>query len=98
MKITDEMMENLARLARLQFKDDEKQELKGDLEKMIEFVNKLNDIDTAGVEPVLHMTETMNVLRSDEIANTVTPQQGLLNAPNKEGRFFKVPKVIKKDN
>ena len=97
MTITDEMMDNLSKLARLQFTNEEKQELKADLEKMIEFMDRLKNIDTTGVQPALHITDVVNVLREDEIKEQITASEGLLNAPLKEGRFFKVPKVIKKE-
>ena len=98
MEITSEMIDRLAHLARLQFSEEEKKELKVDLERMIEFVEKLKEVDTAGVEPLLHITDAVNVLREDEIKQTITKQEVLLNAPLTDGNFFKVPKVIKKEN
>lgn len=98
MEITDAMMDNLSKLARLRFSDEEKQELKADLEKMIGFMDKLQHVDTTGVEPALHITDAVNVLRSDEPSAQISVEEGLLNAPHKEDRFFKVPKVIKKEN
>lgn len=97
MKVTDEMISRLSQLARLSFSDDEKAELKDDLEKMIGFVEKLKEVDTTGVEPLLHITDAVNVLRSDEVNQTITKQEALLNAPQSDGNFFIVPKVIKKE-
>jgi len=90
------MIDNLAHLARLQFSDDEKAALQKDLQSMIAFVEKLNEIDTTGVEPLLHMSSNINVLRNDEVKNSITHEEALLNAPVKDDTFFKVPKVIKK--
>lgn len=90
------MIDNLAHLARLQFSDEEKAELQKDLQSMIAFVEKLNEIDTTGVEPLLHMSGNINVLRNDEVKNCITHEEALLNAPVKDDTFFKVPKVIKK--
>lgn len=91
------MIERLAHLARLEFSEEEKKELKVDLERMIEFVEKLKEVDTAGEEPLLHITNAVNVLRNDEVKQTITKQEALLNAPLSDGNFFKVPKVIKKE-
>jgi aspartyl-tRNA(Asn)/glutamyl-tRNA(Gln) amidotransferase subunit C len=84
-------------LAKLKFSEEEKKVLKSDLERMIEFVEKLKEVDTAGTEPLLHITRTQNILREDEIKQTITKQEALLNAPLTDGDFFKVPKVIKKE-
>ena len=97
MEITSEMIDRLSQLAKLKFSEDEKKELKVDLERMIEFVEKLKEVDTAGVEPLLHITGAVNVLREDEVKQTVTKEEALLNAPLTDGNFFKVPKVIKKE-
>lgn len=97
MKVTDDMVEHLAHLARLSFNEEEKKELQHDLERMIGFVEKLKEVDTAGVEPLLHITGAENVLREDEVIKTIIKQEALLNAPLTDGNFFKVPKVIKKD-
>ena len=97
MKVTDEMLDHLSHLARLSFSEEEKAELKQDLEKMIGFVEKLKEVDTTGVEPLLHITDAVNVLREDEVNQTITKKEALLNAPHTEGNFFVVPKVIKKE-
>jgi aspartyl-tRNA(Asn)/glutamyl-tRNA(Gln) amidotransferase subunit C len=98
MKITDEMINHLAHLARLEFSAEEKTELKQDLEKMIGFVEKLKEVDTTGVEPLMHITDAVNVLREDAAEKTITKQEALLNAPQTDGNFFIVPKVIKKNH
>ena len=97
MEITLEMVDRIAHLARLQFNEEEKAELKVDLERMIEFVEKLKEVDTTGVEPLLHISDAINVLREDEVKQTITKQEALLNVPLTDGNFIKVPKVIKKD-
>jgi len=98
MEVTSEMIDRLAKLARLKFSDAEKEELKVDLERMIGFVEKLKEVDTTGVEPLLHISNAVNVLREDEVKQTITKEEALLNAPLTDGNFFKVPKVIKKDS
>ena len=96
MEVTSEMIDRLAQLAKLKFSEEEKKELKTDLERMIEFVEKLKEVDTTGVEPLLHITNAVNILREDEVKQTITKEEALLNAPLTDGNFFKVPKVIKK--
>jgi aspartyl-tRNA(Asn)/glutamyl-tRNA(Gln) amidotransferase subunit C len=97
MEVTSEMIDRLAHLAKLKFSEEEKKVLKSDLERMIGFVEKLKEVDTAGTEPLLHITRTQNILREDEIKQTITKQEALLNAPLTNGDFYMVPKVIKKE-
>lgn len=96
MEVNDDMVDKLANLARLQFMEAEKQSIKTDLQRMIHFVEKLNELDTTGVEPLLHMSDGVNVLREDEVKGSITREEALKNAPLQDGVFFKVPKVIKK--
>lgn len=96
MEVNDELVEKLAHLARLKFDDADKTAIKNDLQKMIQFVEKLNELDTTGVEPLLHMSCNVNVLREDEVKGSISREEGLKNAAMHDDRFFKVPKVIKK--
>lgn len=90
------MVDKLAHLARLRFNDAEKREIKNDLRKMIAFVEKLNELDLSGVEPLLHISQESNVLREDEVKGSISREQALKNAALHDEFFFKVPKVIKK--
>ena len=96
MEVNDKMIDNLANLARLEFNNQEKTDIKKDLEKMIRFVEKLNELDTTGVAPLLHMSANLNILREDEVTGSVSREEGLKNAPAHDGRFLLVPKVISK--
>ncbi|MBS1946143.1 MAG: Asp-tRNA(Asn)/Glu-tRNA(Gln) amidotransferase subunit GatC [Bacteroidetes bacterium] len=98
MEVNDALIENLANLARLQFNEKEKEEVKRDLERMISFVEKLNELDIEGIDPQLHMTDEINVLREDELQGSVSREEALKNAPSSDGLYFKVPKVIKSPN
>jgi aspartyl-tRNA(Asn)/glutamyl-tRNA(Gln) amidotransferase subunit C len=71
-------------------------EIQADLQKMIHFVDKLNELDTTGLEPVLHMSAEKNMLREDVVQGAVTAEEALTNAPEKHQSFFTVPKVIRK--
>ncbi|PWT98059.1 MAG: Asp-tRNA(Asn)/Glu-tRNA(Gln) amidotransferase GatCAB subunit C [Bacteroidetes bacterium] len=97
MIITDEIVEKVAHLAKLEFNKEEKESIKQDLQKMISFVEKLNELDTTNVVPQIHMSEEVNVLREDEIKGSVSRAEALKNAPSADENFFKVPKVIVKE-
>ena len=96
MEITDKTIDKLADLARLNFEGEHKAEIKQDLERMLNFVDKLNELDTEGVEPLVYMTNEPLVLRKDEIGEELTQAQALKNAPSKDSDYFKVPKVLDK--
>ena len=80
----------------IDFYEEENEEIKADLVKMIGFVDKLKELDTSGIEPLLHMSGNNNMLREDEVNNMLTQEEALRNAPLHDRQFFKVPKVIKK--
>lgn len=96
MEVNDTLVEKLAHLAKLKFDDAEKAEIKKDLQKMIGFVERLNELNLDGVKPLLHMSDEVNVLRDDKVQSSVSREEGLKNAPLHDEQFFKVPKVIKK--
>jgi aspartyl-tRNA(Asn)/glutamyl-tRNA(Gln) amidotransferase subunit C len=96
MEMNDTVFDQLAQLARLQFSAAEKEEIQHDLQRMVAFVEKLNELDTTGVPPLLHMSNAVNVWREDVVQGSVDRQEALRNAPVQDGQFFKVPKVIKK--
>lgn len=96
MEVNDAMVDKLAQLSRLHFNETDKKEIKNDLQRMIAFVEKLNELDLDGVQPLLHMSDEVNVLREDEVKGSVTRNEALKNAPLHDDQFFKVPKVIKK--
>ena len=94
MEVNEELIDHLSGLARLKFDAAEKEEIKKDLQRMISFVDKLNELDTTGIEPLLHMTDEKNVFREDVPGGSVTREEALRNAPMTDGIYFKVPKVI----
>jgi len=96
MEVNEALVDKLANLARLKFDESEREAIKNDLQKMIQFVEKLNELDTTGVEPLLHMSGNVNVLRADLIKGSIPREDGLKNAAVHDEFFFKVPKVIKK--
>lgn len=96
MKIDNELVARLAELSKLEFDEQAREGLKKDLQKILNLVEKLGEIDVAGVEPLIYMTDEKNVLRKDVVKDTVTKEGALLNAPQRDSDYFKVPKVIKK--
>jgi aspartyl-tRNA(Asn)/glutamyl-tRNA(Gln) amidotransferase subunit C len=96
MRVNDALIDKLSRLAMLQFNNEERQEIKSDLEKMIGFVDKLKELDTTGVEPLLHMSNNTDILREDVPGNMISRSDALQNGPLHDDEYFKVPKVIKK--
>ena len=96
MEINDAMIDKLANLARLKFDETEKVLIKSDLQNMIGMIEKMNELDTADVAPLLHITNNVNVLREDFVEGSITNEEALQNAANKNAPFFIVPKVIKK--
>jgi aspartyl-tRNA(Asn)/glutamyl-tRNA(Gln) amidotransferase subunit C len=96
MEVNDALIDNLSNLARLEFNAAEKEEIKKDLRRMIDFVEKLGELDTTGIEPLLHMSPVTNVLREDLPMGSVSREEALANAPATDGTYFKVPKVIRK--
>jgi aspartyl-tRNA(Asn)/glutamyl-tRNA(Gln) amidotransferase subunit C len=96
MKLSPETIDKIAHLARLEVQEDEKQGLLDDMSKILAFMDKLNEVDTSGVEPLVYMNDEINVLRDDEINQEITRAVGLENAPKQDGKFFRVAKVINK--
>lgn len=96
MKITEELIDHIAHLARLEFKGEDKASIQKDMERMIEFVDKLSEVDTTNVEPLIFMSEEINRVREDEPKVTVTHEEALKNAPKKDSDYFRIPKVLDK--
>ena len=92
--ISDETMEYVGILAKLELKDEEKESARQDMQKMLDYVDKLNELDTSKVEPMTHIFEMGNVFREDEVTNGDDRDAMLANAPEvKEGQY-KVPKTV----
>ena len=96
MEVNNKLIQDLSRLAKLKFNVSSNKKMKRDLEKMIDFVDKLSEINTKGIKPLIYLGEEENILREDEISNEVTQEDALKNAPVKDSDYFKVPTVLKK--
>ena len=95
MQVDKETLHQVAHLARLNIKSEEETQLLNDMSEILTWVEKLNELDTEGVEPLTHMTAEVNVFRKDKAETSITQQQALKNAPVEDNKFFKVPKVLK---
>ncbi len=87
-------VEHIAKLAKLSFSEDEKEKFTEQFNEILSFMEKLNELDTSSVEPLSQVIELQNVLREDRVKPSLPTQDALKNAPAKDDRFFKVPKVI----
>ena len=96
MDISNEMVDKLADLAKLEFNSEEKEKIKDDLNKIITFIDKLNELDTEHVEPLIFMTDEVNILREDEVKQVIMHEDALKNAPAKDSDYFRVPKFLEK--
>jgi aspartyl-tRNA(Asn)/glutamyl-tRNA(Gln) amidotransferase subunit C len=94
MKVTRETIEHVANLARLNLAEHEKEKLTTEMADIISWVDKLNELDTTGVEPKAHVIPIHNVFREDVIGQSYDRDKILANAPAKEEGCFKVPRVV----
>ncbi|MEK6613679.1 MAG: Asp-tRNA(Asn)/Glu-tRNA(Gln) amidotransferase subunit GatC [Candidatus Binatota bacterium] len=94
MKITRDEVRRVALLARLQLSQQEEEIFTGQLDKILQYVEKLNQLDTANVEPLAHVVDIVNPWRADHVVNRPSPDAMLANAPARERDFLKVPKII----
>jgi aspartyl-tRNA(Asn)/glutamyl-tRNA(Gln) amidotransferase subunit C len=94
MKVNEQLIGHLSHLARLEFDTNAGQEMIHDLNRILGFVEKLEEVNTEGVEPLIYMTEETNILRNDEVIQTITQDEALKNAPRKDSDYFRVPRFI----
>lgn len=95
MSLTIKDVEHVAKLARLKFSEEEKEDFTDKLNSVVEYVEQLKEVDVEGVEPTYHALDVKNVFREDELKESYNREKLLENAPSKDGGCFKVPKVVK---
>ena len=93
-KISDETIEYVGILAKLELSDEEKEEAKADMEKMLDYIDTLNELDTTGIEPMSHVFPVHNVFREDVVTNGDGREETLVNAPQRKEDSFEVPRTI----
>jgi len=96
MSISKEQIKHLAHLSRLQLSDKEVDAMQGDMENILKFVAQIDKLDLTGVEPLTQMSDSVDVMREDEISDMLTKEQALKNAPDANSDYFRVPKFGKK--
>ena len=94
MKISSGEVEYVANLARLEVTDKEKEKFTAQLNDILLYIDKLNELDTKGVEPIGHAIAITNAFREDKILDSIGTENSLANAPDTRGEFFRVPKII----
>ncbi|PLY00878.1 MAG: Asp-tRNA(Asn)/Glu-tRNA(Gln) amidotransferase GatCAB subunit C [Desulfuromonas sp.] len=94
MKITQQDVEHVARLARLTLEPQELEMMTGQMDAILGYVDKLNELDTEGIEPTAHAVPMSNAFRADEKKSSIGIERALQNAPERDGSCYKVPKVI----
>ena len=94
MTIDHNLILKLENLAKLELSEEERLKLTGDLNNILSMVEKLQELDTNGVEPLVYINEEVNQLREDKVCNQVDQSSALSNAPDQDGTYFKVPKVL----
>lgn len=94
MKLTRDDIRHIAALARLRLSADEEARLTEQLSRILQYMDKLNQLDTSRVEPLAHTVDIVNAFREDKVTNRPNPRAILANAPAKDQTFFKVPKII----
>lgn len=96
MEITDELVDKLSRLSKLQFTEVEKPQIKRELTNILALVEVLQEVDTEGVAPLIHLTDARQSLRPDVPQPPLSAEEALANAPSRKDQFFQVPKIVKK--
>ena len=94
MSVTLKDVKHIAELARLEFSGEELESFTHQLNQILEYVEKLNELDTENVEPLSHPVEGNNAFREDELKPSINREEALKNAPDRDEEFFRVPKVI----
>ena len=94
MKITRDQVEHIAHLARLEFSENELEAFTRQMDNILTYFDKLQEVDTTAVEPTSHAIQVKNVFRDDEVKKSIALDLSLKNAPEKEGNCFRVPKII----
>ena len=93
-KIDEAQVRKVAKLARLELTEAEVVEFTGQLSAVLDYMEKMNELDTANVEPLAHCLPVSNVFREDSIKESLGTEETLSNAPQRDGEFFKVPKIL----
>ena len=96
MKIDHSTVDKLSNLAKLEFEQEAKEEIIKDLNNILSFIDKLNELDTSNIEPLIYMGDEVNILREDDVKLEINHEEALKNAAKKDSDYFRAPKVLEK--
>jgi len=93
-KVNSELLQNIAHLARLEFEAESEEKMIADLNLILDWMEKLDELDTSNVEPLIHISEEINQVREDKAEEALEHEKGLASAPKRDSDYFRVPKVL----
>ncbi len=93
-KIDQAQVRKVAKLSRLDLTEEEIEEFTGQLSAILDYVEKMNELDTTNIEPLAHCLPISNIFREDKVKESLGTEKTLANAPQRDGEFFKVPKIL----
>tara|TARA_B100000401_G_C52657237_1_gene648405 strand:+ start:25 stop:324 length:300 start_codon:yes stop_codon:yes gene_type:complete len=98
MKVTNKLISDLAELAKLRFNKSENEKMKSDFKNMLGFINKLSEVNTKDIEPLIYLSDEINSLREDNISIKLSKEMALKNSTSSNSDYFTIPKVLKKQS
>tara|TARA_B000000557_G_C20438150_1_gene301801 strand:- start:40 stop:330 length:291 start_codon:yes stop_codon:yes gene_type:complete len=96
MKVTNKLISDLAELAKLRFNKSENEKMKSDFKNMLDFIDKLSEVNTKNIEPLIYLSDEINSLREDNISTKLTKEMALKNSTSNNSDFFTIPTILKK--
>jgi len=96
MKVTNKLISDLAELAKLRFNKSENEKMKSDFKNMLDFIDKLSEVNTKNIEPLIYLSDEINSLREDNISIKLSKEMALQNLTSSNSDYFTIPKVLKK--
>ena len=96
MKVTNKLISDLAELAKLRFNKSENEKMKSDFKNMLDFIDKLSEVNTKNIEPLIYLSDEINSLREDNISIILSKEMALQNLTSSNSDYFTIPKILKK--
>ena len=96
MKVTNKLISDLAELAKLRFNKSENEKMKSDFKNMLDFIDKLSEVNTKNIEPLIYLSDEINSLREDNISTKLAKEMALKNSTSNNSDFFTIPTILKK--
>ncbi|MCO5269954.1 MAG: Asp-tRNA(Asn)/Glu-tRNA(Gln) amidotransferase subunit GatC [Brumimicrobium sp.] len=98
MEFNDELIDHISQLAKLSFSGEEREEIKENMQRILDFMGKLEKVNTDDIEPLIYLSNEINILRDDEPKTSISHEEILLNAPKKDSDYIRIPKVLDKNS